>query len=216
MNLSFNRTFLTFFLYVRQNWINSGNFSVRGYLPLVQKDSTTHMHCLTVYVKEGLRFGQDLSLENSADSYLCFWLALLDSVSSFSSIDHLLRLYAWFLILFHDSVWMRFFRSTHFHKVFVFNVHHKDWLNYSGGTDRPAELCYNFSNSGNLTQMVNFPTWIPDCHSHSPALLDLFLSPDASICFTMASIGKFWSCCLSFQWLSIKFTTACPTSSHTL
>ena len=30
--------------------------------------------------------------------------------------------------------------------------------------------------------MVNFPNWIPDCDSHSPALLDLFLSSDASIC----------------------------------
>ena len=27
-----------------------------------------------------------------------------------------------------------------------------------------------------LTQMVNFPTRIPDCDSHSPALLDLFLT----------------------------------------
>ena len=34
--------------------------------------------------------------------------------------------------------------------------------------------------------MVNFPTWIPDCSSHSHALLDLFLSSDASICSTMA------------------------------
>ena len=25
-----------------------------------------------------------------------------------------------------------------------FNAHHKDWLTYSGGTDRPGELCYNF------------------------------------------------------------------------
>ena len=73
--------------------------------------------------------------------------------------------------------------------VFVFgdfNVHHKDWLTYSGGTDRPGELCYNFSISNDLTQMVNFPTWIPDCDSHSPALLDLFLSSDASVCSTMA------------------------------
>ena len=52
--------------------IDSGNFSVRGYLPLIQKDSSTHMHGLTVYVKEGLPFAWDLSLENSADSYLCF------------------------------------------------------------------------------------------------------------------------------------------------
>ena len=73
--------------------------------------------------------------------------------------------------------------------VFVFgdfNVHHKDWLTYSGGTDRTGELCYNFSISNHLTQIVNFPTWIPDCDSHSPALLDLFLLSDASICSTMA------------------------------
>ena len=67
-----------------------------------------------------------------------------------------------------------------------FNVHHKDWLTYSGGTNRPGELCYNFSISNDLTQVVNFPTRIPDCDSHSPALLDLFLSSDASICSTMA------------------------------
>ena len=33
--------------------------------------------------------------------------------------------------------------------------------------------------------MFNFPIRIPDCDSHSPALLDLFLSSDASICSTM-------------------------------
>ena len=34
--------------------------------------------------------------------------------------------------------------------------------------------------------MVNFPTWIPDCNSQSPALLDLFISSDASVYSTMA------------------------------
>ena len=34
--------------------------------------------------------------------------------------------------------------------------------------------------------MVNFPTRISDCDSHSRALLDLFISSDASICSTMA------------------------------
>ena len=34
--------------------------------------------------------------------------------------------------------------------------------------------------------MVHFPTWIPDCDSHSPALLHLFISSDTSICSTMA------------------------------
>ena len=72
--------------------------------------------------------------------------------------------------------------------VFVFgdlSIHYKDWLTYSGGIDRPGELCYNFSISNNLTQMVDFLTWILDCDS-SPALLDLFTSSDASICTTMA------------------------------
>ena len=73
--------------------------------------------------------------------------------------------------------------------VFVFgefNIHHKDWLTYSGGTDQPGELCYHFSISNDLTQMVNFPTRIPDCDPHSPALLDLLLSSDISICSTLA------------------------------
>ena len=34
--------------------------------------------------------------------------------------------------------------------------------------------------------MVNFPTRILDCDSHSPALLDLFISSDTSICSAMA------------------------------
>ena len=72
--------------------------------------------------------------------------------------------------------------------VFVFgdfNANHEDWPTYSGGTDRPGELCYNFSISNDLTQMVNFPTQNPDYDSHSPALLELLLSSDASICSTM-------------------------------
>ena len=38
--------------------------------------------------------------------------------------------------------------------------------------------CYNFCISNDLAQMVNFPPWIPDCDSHSPALLDLFGNSD--------------------------------------
>ena len=39
-----------------------------------------------------------------------------------------------------------------------FNVHHKDWLTYSGGTDKPGELCYNFSNDH--TQMVTLSIFL--------------------------------------------------------
>ena len=40
-----------------------------------------YMHRLAVYMKEGVPFAHDLSLENSADSTLCFRMALLHSVS---------------------------------------------------------------------------------------------------------------------------------------
>ena len=81
---------------------DSGNFSVRGYLPLIRKESSIHMHVLVVYVKEGLPFARDIYLENSEDSYLCFRLVLLHSMSYFFFLhDHLLRLDARFLILFY-------------------------------------------------------------------------------------------------------------------
>ena len=49
-----------------------------------------------------------------------------------------------------------------------------------------GEICYSFSISNDLTQMGNFPTQTPDCNSHSLALLDFFLSSDASVCSAMA------------------------------
>ena len=91
-----------------------------------------------------------------------------------------------------------------------FNVHHKDWLTNSGGTDKPGELWFNFSISNDHTQMVNFPTRISDCDSHSPALLDLFYT-------RFLSTGKLWSCSwLSLCWLSIKLKTGCPVSPYNL
>ena len=169
---------------------------MRGYLPLIRKDSSTYIHGLTVYVKEDLPFARDLSLENSADSYLCFRLALLYSVSYFF---FLYRSPSLSLCTVFDSISSTIDEVLSINSsanVFVFgdfNGHHKDWLTYSGGTDRPGELCYNFSISNNLTQIVNFPTRIPDCDSHSPALLNFFLSSDASICSTVAfpPLGNF-------------------------
>ena len=39
--------------------IDSGISSVRDYLPLIFKDSGTHVHDLAVYIKEGLPFAWD-------------------------------------------------------------------------------------------------------------------------------------------------------------
>ena len=92
------------------------------------------MHGLAVYVKEGLPFAQDLFLEKKTLQILIYvfdWLYFTQCLNSFSPIDHL-QLCAWFFIL--DEV-LSINSSAN---VFVFesyNVHHKDWLTYSGGTD---------------------------------------------------------------------------------
>ena len=148
VNLSLNQTLLTFLLCETNldDSIDSGNFSVRGYLPLIRKDSSTHMHGLAVYVKEGLPFAQDLSLENSADSYLCFRLALLYSVSYFF---FLYRSPSSSLYTVFDSISCNIDEVLLINSsanVFVFGdfIYHKDSLTYSGGTDTSGELCWNF------------------------------------------------------------------------
>ena len=70
--------------------------------------------------------------------------------------------------------------------IWRFNVHHIDGFTYSGESDRPGEFYYNSFTSNDLTQMVSFPTRIPNYHSHSPALLDLFISSDRSFCSIVA------------------------------
>ena len=98
------------------------------------------------------------------------------------------RLPSLYLCRFFDSVSSYIdgvLSSNLYANAFVFgdlNVHNKDWLTYSGGTDRSDELCYNFSISNDLTQMVNFPTRISHSDSHSTALSDFFLPSGARIC----------------------------------
>ena len=62
-------------------------------------------------------------LNQSPSSSLCM---VFDSISS--KLDEVL--------LINPSANIFIFRD--------FNVHHKDWLTYCGGTDRSGELCYNF------------------------------------------------------------------------
>ena len=125
---------------------DSGNFSVRGYISLIQKDSVTDMHGLAVHAKEKLLFAQDLYLENSAVSNLCFLLTLLHLVPYF------FLLYWWpssSLCTICDAI------SSKTDELSInqpanmlvfgdFSVHHKDWLTFLGGTDRPGELSHNF------------------------------------------------------------------------
>ena len=106
------------------------------------------MHCLAVYVKEGLAFSRDLSLENSA--------VLLMFLTGFASLSvlffFLYRLPCSSLCKVFDSISSNIdqvLSSNPSANVFVFgdcNIYLKDWLTYSGGNGRSGELCYNFYN----------------------------------------------------------------------
>ena len=91
--------------------IDSGNFSVAIYLPLIQKDSTTHMYSHAVCVKQGLPLAGDLSLQNSVDFLLMF-------LTGFNLLS--------VLLLFPLSITFVFvygFRFTEFFFIFVYVVY---------------------------------------------------------------------------------------------
>ena len=73
-------------------WYDSGNFSVRGYLPLIWKDTSTHMLGLRVYGKEGLPFAWDLPLVK-----LCRFLLMFFTV--FASLSVLPLLITFFVFV---------------------------------------------------------------------------------------------------------------------
>ena len=104
--------------------IDSGNFSVRGYLPLICKDSSTDMHSfctrrisrkLCTFLLMFLTCFTSLSyfffLYQSLSSLLC---TVFDSISS--NIDEVLSI--------NPSANVLVFGD--------FNVHHKDWLTWTG------------------------------------------------------------------------------------
>ena len=144
------------------------------------------MHGLAVYLKEGLPFARDLRLENSVDSYLCFRLALLHSVSYFF---FLYQSPSSTLCMVFDSVSSNIdevLSINPFANVFVFgdfNVHHKDWPTYSGGTDRSVIIFLS------QTTLLRWLTFLLGSQTVILTVLLFwiyFFSSDASICSTMA------------------------------
>ena len=115
----------------------SGNFAVKVYLPLILKDCVTHIQGLAVYVKEGLLFGWDLSLENCVGSYLCYPLALLHSVPYYFFL-HQSPSSLWSVFMLTDEV-LSINPSANFFLLGDLNSHLKDWLTFSG-TDKTGEL----------------------------------------------------------------------------
>ena len=104
VNPSLSQTLLTFLLCVRETWMTQLIWQfLCERLPSFNPDGFWYLYawsCSLCY--KGLPFAWDLSLENSADSYLCFRLALLHSVSYFFFLyQSPFQLCAQFLILFH-------------------------------------------------------------------------------------------------------------------
>ena len=107
------------------------------------------MHGLAVYEKEGLHFRRALSRTLSR-----FLLSMFST--SFTSLNVLL-LFPQSITFFVNALVFYFILDPPSAYVFVFgdfNVHHKDWLTYSGGTDRHSELCYNYSISDILSSSI--------------------------------------------------------------
>ena len=110
------------------------------------------MHGLAFYVKQELPFSREFSQENFADSYLCFRLALLRSVSYFFFLyrSPLSLLFTVFDSILSNIVEVLSIKpSTNVFAFGEFSAHHKDWLTFSCITDRPDELCYNSYNLNN-------------------------------------------------------------------
>ena len=89
-------------------------------------------------------------MPNALIIHYCFQLALLHSMSYFF---FLYRSTSSSLCTVFDSVSSNIDEVLSINpsaNVFVFgdfNVHHKDWLTYSGATDRPGELKQPYSDS---------------------------------------------------------------------
>ena len=164
-------------------WLDSGNFSVRVYLPLIWMFSATHMHSLTVHVITGLPFARYLSQESSPASNLCFWLALSHSAFFF------LYLVTFFLFIHGFSF---YFIKHRWHSLdqHLLKCLSLETLTSMIRTGSPILVemvdLVNFVISNKRTQMVNFPTQIWEFDSHNPAILDFFFFSDAGICSAMA------------------------------
>ena len=170
------------------------DFPIPGYLPIIRKDSSTHMHGLAVYARDTLPISREVHLEKPTEPFMCFRLSLLHSTS-----------YLFFLyrspssqdcsVL--DSVSQSIDSALTLHpsaNIFVFgdfNAHHREWLNHDR-SDAAGIHTHNFAISQSLHQTVDFVTRIPDRDDHSPSLLDLFLTSNPTICQTSSSsaLGK--------------------------
>ena len=122
------------------------NLSVRGYLPLIRRDSVTHTHGLAVCVRKELSFAQDWSLEQPQNSiiYTFTWPHFIQHLTSVSSLCTAFEPIS--------SITDEVLSINPSANVFLFGdfkAQHEDWITYFDGNDRPGKL------SNKLTQLFN-------------------------------------------------------------
>ena len=142
------------------------------------------MHGLGVYIKDGLPCARDTSHEDLNSPFMCFHMTLLHSTTYLfflyrpqnegSSVFNSIAKQIDNILIHHPSANICVFGD--------FNVHHVQWLVHSNHTDNVGVECYNFSLAHELSQIVNFPTRIPDSPNQFPSLLDLFLTSIPEFC----------------------------------
>ena len=125
--------------------IDSGNFSVRDYLLLIRKDSIVIYAWSHSLCERRTSFCPRLIFRELCRFLLVFyfWLALFHSVSYFFFLYRSLSLSSCMVFNSISSIIDEVLSVNPSANVFVFgefNVHHKDWLTYPGGTDRTDDL----------------------------------------------------------------------------
>lgn len=145
---------------------STGNneFLVPGYLPLFQKDSSIHIHGLSVYIRDNLSMARELFLEVTHCSFMCFPFSLLNYVSYLCFLYRIPSSQDCSIL---DAIAYGIEKALHLHpsaNIFVFDdfdTHHNAWLKYSKGIDVAGIQTLNFSIAQSLIQIVDFPTRFP-------------------------------------------------------
>ena len=191
--------------------VSSCDLSVDGYLPLVRKDSNSHMLGLGVYIRKNSPICRETRFESSDYSFMCFRLAPLHSITflfilyrSPSSQDCTL------FDVISDQIdrALSLYSSANIVVIGDFNAHHSEWLG-SNVSDSAGVKAHNFCLSQSLTQIINFPTRFPDNPNHLPSLLDLCLVSDPSQCSVSphSPLGSSDHCLISLKLLSRSSTS---------
>ena len=166
--------------------IQDSDFQLPGYLPIHRKDAM-HMHSLGVYVARETILEDEKSLvfclANLHSATFIFFLYCLPSSSSSSVVEAVSSNKDMALIL---------QPSANIMVCGNFNAHNTWWLHRAHTTDVAGQFCKEFAMAKDLTQIVDFPTHIPDRDDHQPYLLDLFLcsNPDSCTVTSHPPLGK--------------------------